>query len=220
MEPSWVVAARHEIGALQEDDRERRIGTRDVVATGTAAPLSWSFVSKPDMTRWLVQNVDILDATGDGVICSANPSLNLSGGVGGAFLLRYGNEMQERLHRHLNMLGSKFVEPGTVVITPSCGTPFRAIAHAVAIDGFYDTSAELITRTYRTAIEKLAEQKCRNLIAACLGCGYGRCSTDEFMKSILALVAQHFDFIDTVTFATTNNDLASTIATGLSNAKC
>ena len=184
-----------------------------------AARSTRAFVSKPDMTRWLVQNINILDATGDGVICSANPSLNLSGGVGGAFLLRYGNEMQERLHRHMKTLGRKFVEPGTVVVTPSCGTPFIAIAHAVAIDGFYDTTAELITRTYRTAIKILAEQKCRNLIAACLGCGYGRCSTDEFMKSILALVAEHFDLIDTVTFATTNNDLASTIATGLANAK-
>ncbi len=172
------------------------------------------------MTRWLVQNVDILDAQGDGAICSANPSLNLSGGVGGAFLLRYGNEMQERLHRHFNTLGRKFVEPGTVVTTPSCGSPFTAIAHAVAIDAFYDTNAELITRTYRSAIEKLAEHKCRNLIAACLGCGYGRCSSDEFMKSIVTLVAEPFDLIDTFTFVTTNIDLATTIATGLGNAKC
>lgn len=172
------------------------------------------------MTRWLVQNVDILDAAGDGVICSANPSLNLSGGVGGAFLLRYGTEMQERLHRHLNTLGRKFLEPGTFVTTPSCGSPFTAIAHAVAIDGFYDTNAELITRTYRSAIEQLAERKCRNLIAACLGCGYGRCPADEFMKSIFALVAEPVDLIDTFTFVTTNTDLAKTIATGLGNAKC
>jgi O-acetyl-ADP-ribose deacetylase (regulator of RNase III) len=179
-----------------------------------------AFVSKTHMTLWLVHNVDILDATGDGVICSANPNLNLSGGVGGAFLLRYGTEMQERLHRHLNALGRKFVKPGTVVTTPSCGSPFTAIAHAVAIDAFYDTNAELITRTYRAAIEQLAQRRCRNLIAACLGCGYGRCSSDEFMKSILALVAEPFDLIDTFTFVTTNTDLATTIATGLGNAKC
>lgn len=169
--------------------------------------------------RWLVQNIDVLDAKGDGLICSANPNLNLSGGIGGAFLLQYGDEMQKLLHHHLRTIGHSFVEPGTVVMTPSCGSPFKAIAHAVAIDGFYDTNAELITRTYRRAIELLVDQKCRKLIAACLGCGYGRCPTDEFMKSIESLIAEPFESIDTVTFVTTNGDLAATIATGLANAK-
>jgi len=68
-----------------------------------------------------------------------------------------------------------------------------------------------------TQTGRLAEHKCQNLIAACLGTGYGRCSAEVFMKSIFGLVAEQLDMIDTVTFVTTNNELATTIATGLGN---
>ncbi len=64
------------------------------------------------MTRWYVSHADILDTEADGLICSANPSLNLSGGVGGAFLLQYGTGMQEILHSHLRSTGQRFIEPG------------------------------------------------------------------------------------------------------------
>ena len=50
------------------------------------------------MTHWDVSHSDLLDSVADGLLCSANPNLNLSGGVGGAFALRYGDEMQSFLH--------------------------------------------------------------------------------------------------------------------------
>ena len=109
------------------------------------------------MTLWQVHHGEILDLPADGLICSANVQLNLSGGVGGAILQRYGNEMQTLLHQHLEDRGLRHVLVGECVLMPSCGTPYRAVAHAVAIDGFYDTSAELIEGTYRSAFTKLAE---------------------------------------------------------------
>jgi len=164
------------------------------------------------MTHWSVRHADVFDADADGLICSANPNLNLSGGVGGALLLRYGEEMQTHLHGYLTKNHRKFVEPGTVVVTPSCGSPFAAIAHAVAIDAFYDTNADIIYRTYKFAIAQLTAVKCRNIAATCLGCGYGRCSVDEFIKSVAALIAIPIKDVDTFTFVTTNADLVDSIS--------
>jgi hypothetical protein len=51
-------------------------------------------LSSRPMTSWRVAHGDLLDTDADGLLCSANPSLNLSGGVGGAFSMRFGPEMQ------------------------------------------------------------------------------------------------------------------------------
>ena len=57
---------------------------------------------------------DILDLPVDVLICSANVSLNLSGGVGGALLARFGKDVQEELHRHLPRQAPRFARPGDV----------------------------------------------------------------------------------------------------------
>ena len=169
------------------------------------------------MTTWRVVNTDIFDVNADGLICSANPSLNLSGGVVGAFLLRYGNEMQDYLHRHLRDRNSHYVERGGVIIAPPCNSPFIAVAHAVAIDAFYETSIGVICETYERALKQLAAENCRTVVASCLGCGYGRCPINEFIISIQSVVALSFPTVDVVTFATTDSYLAVSIASGLAS---
>ena len=172
------------------------------------------------MTRWYVSKADILDTKADGLICSANPRLNLSGGVGGAFLLRFGTGMQDFLHGHLRSTGQRYIEPGKAVIAPPSGSPYKAIAHAVAIDAFYDTACDLIRSAYEDAIDQLIAASCRTVAAACLACGYGRCTTAEFIESITPLVAKSYSNVDTITFVTTNAELADAIATKVGAAKC
>jgi O-acetyl-ADP-ribose deacetylase (regulator of RNase III) len=172
------------------------------------------------MTQWRVSNGDILDAEADGLICSANPNLNLSGGVGGAFLLRYGTEMQSFLHEHLRLAGKKHVAPGTAVLAPSCGSRFKAVSHAVAIDAFYDTNCDFIRTAYCNSINQLAEASCRTIVASCLACGYGRSSISQFVESVAPLVAVPFPRVDTITLMTTNAQLADAIATAIGAAKC
>jgi O-acetyl-ADP-ribose deacetylase (regulator of RNase III) len=163
------------------------------------------------MTQWHVVHADLLELPADGLVCSANPSLNLSGGVGGALLMRYGNELQEFLHAWLQQQQLRQVPPGSVVVSPGFQSPFRHIAHAVAIDVFYDTSAELIFQTYQAALQALATAGCRTIAAACLGCGYGRCPEGEFLKSIERLIATPIENVDRVTLATTNESLAEAL---------
>lgn len=170
------------------------------------------------MTHWQIVNADILDLAADGLICSANPSLNLYGGFGGAFALRFGNAMQEHLHHYLRQNNLRFVPAGNAVVAPSCGSRYAAIAHAVSIDAFYVTNATLIFKTYCNALGQLGKKGCRNIVAACLGCGYGRCSPSEFRKVIQNLIAQPFDAIENVTLVTTNAEQAELIADILNTA--
>lgn len=163
------------------------------------------------MTRWYVSQGDILDTEAEGLICSANPSLNLSGGVGGAFLLRYGTGMQEFLHGQLRSTGQRFIEPGRAVVAPPCGSPYQAIAHAVAIDGFYETNSHFIRSAYQDAIDQLAKASCRTITAACLACGYGRCTIEKFIEALRPLVAKPYPAVDKITLVTTNTELADAI---------
>lgn len=164
------------------------------------------------MTRWHVVHGEILDVPADGLICSANPSLNLSGGVGGAFLVRYGEAMQTFLHDWLKTRSFRYLAPGDAVVAPPCGSSFRAVAHAVAIDAFYDTDAAKIVRAYEAAIEGLLAEGCRKIAAACLGCGYGRCSTEEFLQAVRTLVqSSRAAAVDEFVFVTTNADLAEAL---------
>lgn len=167
------------------------------------------------MTNWQVHHGEILDLQADGLICSANVQLNLSGGVGGAILQRYGNEMQTLLHQYLRDRGLNHVAPGECVVTSACGSPYRAVAHAVAIDGFYDTNAEILERTYRAAFTKLAEHSCRTVVASCLGCGYGRFPSSEFAKVAARIATSNSLELDQVTFVTTNSELADAILSSL-----
>src|SRR4051812_22493006 len=94
--------------------------------------------------KWQVSQGDILDVPADVLVCSANVYLALSGGVGGAFLLRYGAAMQEALLQHLASRGVRHLERGEVVTMPPCGSPYQAVLHAVAVDGVYDTTPEIV----------------------------------------------------------------------------
>jgi O-acetyl-ADP-ribose deacetylase (regulator of RNase III) len=170
------------------------------------------------MTRWDASHSDLLDAEADGLICSANPNLNLSGGVGGAFALRYGNAMQTHLHEYLRKNDLRFVEPGHAVVTPPCDSPFSAVAHAVSIDAFYDTDAKTILRTYDDAIRQLGDRGCVSIAAACLGCGYGRVSDSEFAEVAAILFTRRYDGISRITLTTTNADLVDAIRTVLAGA--
>ena len=137
--------------------------------------------------------------------------INLSGGVGGAFLLRYGTQAQTFLHDHLRQSGHRLAVPGTSVVTPSCGSPYTAIAHAVAIDVFYDTDADRIFAAYCSGLEQLSNTCCQTVAAACLGCGYGRCSFDVFAAALKRLIVKPFSKIESVTLVTTNAELAAEI---------
>lgn len=163
------------------------------------------------MTRWKASVGEILDFPADALICSANPQLNLSGGVGGAFALRFGNAMQHFLHEWLAANDLHFVEPGQVVVAPSCGSPFRVVIHAVAIDAFYDSSADIIRKAYANAFADAARAGCRTVASACLACGYGRATPHAFATAVRVFLHGQLPGIDRVDFISTNREVSDAV---------
>ena len=148
--------------------------------------------------HWIIKHADILLEPADVLVCSANPFLNLSGGVGGEILLRYGDEMQKALHSHLADRHLRFVRRRDVVQTASCGTPFKAVLHAVAVDAFYQSSSEVITTVARRSLEMAAALGARKVALTALATGFGRLPMRQFALGIKPLKPVGFSPIEQV----------------------
>jgi O-acetyl-ADP-ribose deacetylase len=148
--------------------------------------------------NWHVHVGDLLDVRADVLICSGNVWLNLSGGVGGALLGRYGDAMQTALHRHLHDRNLRHIPPGTVVTLPSLGTPYRQVLHAVAVDAFYEATVQRVTQLYDECLRQAATSGARTVAAAALACGYGRMSAADFAQALAPIVERTYPPVETV----------------------
>jgi len=140
--------------------------------------------------KWRVQCGNILDESADILICSANPFLTMSGGVGGAYLLRYGNAVQDELRQHLAAMNVRFAPRGSVVKTSAGGGPYAALLHAVGVDALYATTPEAIRETLRAALGMAAELNATKVTVAAIGTGYGRMSASDFARALAPLLKE------------------------------
>lgn len=127
---------------------------------------------------------DVLEAAADVLISTANPWLNLSGGVNGAILSVVGSSIQDELHGYLKRLGVAAVPAGTVVQSQAGDLPFKHILHAVAIDPFYDSSVELVRKTVITALDMAIGLGAKTVSMPTLATGYGPMSISEFGTAV------------------------------------
>jgi O-acetyl-ADP-ribose deacetylase (regulator of RNase III) len=148
--------------------------------------------------KWFLKQGNILDEVADVLVCSANVSLNLSGGVGGEILVCYGDAMQKELRAYLEERDINAVPRGTVVATSSCGTNFKHVLHAVAVNPFYDSSARLIESTVGKALAEAAELGAQTVALAALATGYGRLTMTQFADGIRPLIGKDFGDIKRV----------------------
>lgn len=142
--------------------------------------------------KWSVHCGDILDLPADVLICSANPFLTMSGGVGGAYLLRYGPTVQQELRSYLLNQGMRSVPRGSVVKTTAGGGPYFGVLHAVGVDALYATSPEIIRATLREALRQSAALRATRVAIAAIGTGYGRMAPADFGRSIVPLIEEEF----------------------------
>jgi O-acetyl-ADP-ribose deacetylase (regulator of RNase III) len=149
--------------------------------------------------KWRVRHGDILDVPADVLVCSANVYLTLSGGVGGAFRLRYGDEMQERLSAHLQSMGRRHVERGDLIALPGGGSPYRSVLHAVAVDGLYESSPEIVADLIDRALLQAAGLLAKSVALPALATGYGKLSIAGFREAVLRAQGQHHPPIESVT---------------------
>lgn len=131
---------------------------------------------------------DVLAESADVLIATANPWLNLSGGVNGAIREVVGPEIQAELHEFLKRRGVAAVPAGTVVRSHAYSLPFKHILHAVAIDPFYDSSPELVGSTFAKALDMASELKAITVSSPTLATGYGPMSIGEFGSAIASVL--------------------------------
>jgi O-acetyl-ADP-ribose deacetylase (regulator of RNase III) len=167
---------------------------------------------------WCIKHANILDEPADVLICSANPWLNLSGGVGGEILARYGPLMQQELHAVLAERGVRAVAQGTVVQTSACGTPFRAVLHAVAIDAFYQSSPPVITKLVADGLHQAASLQASKVALTALATGYGRLSMQSFGEALAPLLDTEFPPLEEVTVCVRKVDARDALAASLPGA--
>lgn len=134
---------------------------------------------------------DILAVPADVLISTANPWLQMTGGVNLKIMVRpKGEFVFEELQRYLHTTGRRYVEPGTVVCTGPGSLPVRHILHAVSIDPSYDSSVELVAATIVTALSQARELYARTVTIPALATGFGPLSMEEFATALSRATAR------------------------------
>ncbi|MEP4683296.1 MAG: macro domain-containing protein, partial [Rhodopirellula bahusiensis] len=136
-----------------------------------------------------IQVGDVLEAAADVLISTANPWLNLSGGVNGAILSAVGPAIQEELHAYLKSEGISAVPAGTVIQSSSGNLPFECILHAVAIDPFYDSTVDLVRQTLAAALNLAIQTGAKTISTPTLATGYGPMSITDFGTAVTPLAS-------------------------------
>lgn len=168
--------------------------------------------------RIIIKTGDVLTEKADVLISTANPWLNLSGGVNGAIREAVGPELQDELYGLLKQRGGSAVPAGTVLRSQSYSLPFKHILHAVAIDPFYDTSAELVQLTFAKALDMAAQLNALTISSPTLATGYGRMSVAQFGNAVAPVLAgPHCESL-TLTFVVRRAENASELSMALGEA--
>ena len=142
--------------------------------------------------RWTLKAGNIIDEPADVLVCSANPHLTLSGGVGADLLERYGGKMQTALQEIVRQRTPHFIPREEVIPYSDATLPYRAILHAVAVDGWYESSPQVIEQTVTTALQMAAGYGARRVALAALATGFGHLSLSEFADGIRPLLRREF----------------------------
>lgn len=131
---------------------------------------------------------DVLREPADVLISTANPWLNLSGGVNGAIREIVGPDLQTELHAALKQHGTSALPAGTVVRSNAYTLPFRHILHAVAIDPFYDSSRDILRLTFEKAMQMAMELQALTVSSPTLATGYGPMSVSDFGSAVASVL--------------------------------
>jgi len=131
---------------------------------------------------------DVLIEPADVLISTANPWLNLSGGVNGAIREAVGPDLQTELHELMKQQGMSALPAGTVVRSNAYTLPFKHILHAVAIDPFYDSTKDLVRATFARALDMALELQALTVSSPTLATGYGPMSVSDFGSAVASVL--------------------------------
>jgi O-acetyl-ADP-ribose deacetylase (regulator of RNase III) len=159
-----------------------------------------------------VQAGNILDVPADVLIATANPWLQMTGGVNLGIIVRpQGEHVYEELQQYLPKTGKRLVDPGTVVRTGPGSLPVKHILHAVAIDPSYDSSVELVAATVVRALTMARGLGARVVTLAALATGFGPLSMEEFATALRQSMSTDWTPVETIKVVVKHEEEAETI---------
>ncbi len=128
---------------------------------------------------------NIFDVPADILISTANPWFQMTGGVNLGIMVRPQGELVfEELQRHLQSLGTSYVDPGTVVCTGPGSLPVKQILHAVSIDRSYDSSVDIVSETIIKSLEHARQLDARTITLPALATGFGPLTMEDFAAAL------------------------------------
>jgi O-acetyl-ADP-ribose deacetylase len=142
---------------------------------------------------------NIVDIPADLLISTANPWLQMTGGVNLAIIVRpKGEFVHEELQQYLRSTKKRYVDPGTVVRTGPGSLPVKHILHAVSIDPSYDSSIQLVEDTIVKALTQARELKARIVTLPALATGFGPLSMEEFAIALRQALTRDWSPLETL----------------------
>ena len=159
---------------------------------------------------------DIIDVPADVLVSTANPWLQMTGGVNLKIILRpKGEEIHAELQTYLPATKPRVVAPGTVVRTGPGSLPVKHILHAVAIDPSYDSSVELVASTISTALVQARDLGAKTVTLPALATGFGPLSMTDFAAALKTALARDWAPLEHLKVVLRNDDDADTVRAAL-----
>ena len=140
----------------------------------------------------IVRQGDVLDEHVDVRLCSANPTLGMTGGVNGALLLRGAESIQRELKDHLSGLRRMHVEPGSVIRTGPGPLAVKHILHSVGVNMFYESSVDLVRGLLIAALREASRLGAMTVATPALATGYGPLSMSQFGEALQGALQEDY----------------------------
>ena len=96
------------------------------------------------------------------------------------------------------------MQQGEVVTTSPCGSPYQAVLHAVAVDGFYQSSPQIVGTVVAKSLAMAADLGAKRVALTALATGYGRLSMRQFAEGIAPLVGSEYPQIQEIVLCVRN----------------
>jgi O-acetyl-ADP-ribose deacetylase (regulator of RNase III) len=163
---------------------------------------------------------DVLNVPADVLVSTANPWLQMTGGVNLKIILRPNGELvHEELQRYLRATGRPYVEPGTVVRTGTASLPVRHILHAVSITPSYESSVGLVADTISRALAQARELGARTVTLPALATGFGPLSMEEFAEGLSQATRQDWSPLECLKVVLLREEDASAVRAVLTRSR-
>ena len=127
------------------------------------------------MTAIAFQAGDILSASTEVLVSTANPAFQLTGGIGALLMRTGGAAFQQELNALSRAaFGTRPAPRGSLLVSSSANLAFRAIVHVVSIDVFYRTEPQVLEDCTAATVAQVVALGARTVALPAFATGYGR----------------------------------------------